>query len=266
MQITFAGTGSGKVSLERYFSSFLISVPGYNLLVDAGDGASRALEQSRVNFNSINSILFSHFHPDHLNGISALIIQMKMRKRTLPLQLLVHQNLTEKLNEFLETGYVFKERLGFELVILGFKTGESFFLSDNLSFKAKENSHLKKYEGTFEVFKEGAGRELLVSAGFLFTGENTRLFYTGDVADKNDLYLFQAEAPEILLSETTHIGLGELIQAVREQRSIRKTFLTHISDEASLKTWLEALPVSERERFVIASDGMKKDLTGPLLK
>ncbi|MGE5353832.1 MAG: MBL fold metallo-hydrolase [Acidobacteriota bacterium] len=263
MEITFAGTGSGKVSLERYFSSFLLSVPEFNLLVDAGDGASRALEQSKIDITSINSVLFSHFHPDHLNGISSLIIQMKMRKRTLPLQLIVHHKLTEKLEEFLETGYVFKERLGFEMSILGFKPGESFFLSDNLSFKAMENSHLKKYEGTFDVYKAGKDKSLLASAGFLFRGESISIFYTGDVAEKNDLYLFSSEAPEILISETTHIELNDLLHAVKEQRSIRKVFLTHISDEDALIKWLEGLPSSEREKFVIAFDGMKKDLASP---
>lgn len=263
MEITFVGTGSGKVSLERYFSSFLLSVPEYNLLVDAGDGASRALEQSRIDFNAINSVLFSHFHPDHLNGISSLIIQMKMRKRAIPLQLIVHERLTEKLEEFLETGYVFKERLGFELSILGFKPQESFFLSDNLSFKAVENSHLKKYEGTFDVYKAGKDKSLLASAGFLFIGESIKVFYTGDAADKSDLYLFKNEAPEILISEATHIEFSDLLQAVKEQRSIRKTFLTHIGDEESLKLQLERLPLSEREKFVIAFDGMKKDLASP---
>lgn len=263
MEITFAGTGSGKVSLERYYSSFLLSVPEYRLLVDAGDGASRALEQSRIDFNTINSVLFSHFHPDHLNGISSLIIQMKMRKRQLPLQLLADHNLTEKLNEFLETGYVFKERLGFELTILGFKPGESFYLSDSLSFKARGNSHLKKYEGTFDVYKAGANKSLLASAGFLFIGEGIKVFYTGDIADKEDLYLFQNENPEIMISETTHVEPEDIFQAVKEQRSIRKVFLTHISDEGSLNVRVEALQASERGKFVIASDGMKKDLASP---
>jgi ribonuclease Z len=241
----------------------MISVPGYNLLVDAGDGASRALEESRIDFNSINSVLFSHFHPDHLNGISSLIIQMKMRKRKMPLGLYVHDNLKEKMNEFLETGYVFKERLGFELSIRGFKPGENVLLSEVLSFKAKENSHLKKYEGTFDVYKSGADKSLLVSAGFLFTSAEVRLFYTGDVADKSDLYLFRDEEPGIMISETTHVELSDLIEAVRSQKSIRRIILTHISEEEPLNAWLGQLAKSERERFILACDGMKKDIRFP---
>lgn len=259
MEITFAGTGSGKVSLERYFSSFLLSVPGYNLLVDSGDGASRALEQSRIDITNINSALISHFHPDHLNGISSLIIQMKMRKRKLPLHIIVHENLTEKLNEFLETGYVFKERLGFEMSIRGFKAGESFFLSERLSFTAKENSHLNKYEGTFDVYKSGRDKSLLVSAGFLFKAEDLKIFYTGDIAEKNDLYLFRGEKPDVMISETTHIELNDLLEAVREQGSIKRTFLTHISDVAPLKEWLGTIKSSERETFIITHDTMKWD-------
>ncbi|HEX2868222.1 MAG TPA: MBL fold metallo-hydrolase [Ignavibacteriales bacterium] len=259
MEITFAGTGSGKVSLERYFSSFLLSLPGYNLLIEAGDGASRALEQSRVDITQINSILISHFHPDHVNGISSLIIQMKMRKRKLPLHLIVHENLTEKLTEFLQTGYVFRERLGFEMNVLGFKTGESFSLSERLSFTARENSHLDKYEGTFDVYKSGRDKSLLVSCGFLFKAEDIKLFYTGDMGAKNDLYLFHSEKPGIMITETTHVELSDILEAVREQLSIRKILLTHISDEAPIKEWLGTVGPYESEKFIVAYDTMKWD-------
>lgn len=260
MELTFAGTGSGKVSLERYFSSFLISVPGCRLLMDAGDGISRALENIHIDFNTINSVLFSHFHPDHLNGISALIIQMKMRKRKIPLQLVAHNNLTDKLKAFLETGYIFKERLGFELNIQGYEFNESFSFSDNLSFEARENSHLKKYEGTFDVYRSGRDKQALVSSGFLFSIENLRLYYTGDIAESEDLYLFQNEAPEILISETTHVELKSLLEALRRQNSIRKAILTHINDKKELESWIGSLGENDSRMFIIAEDGMKIDL------
>jgi len=78
LEIKFVGTGSGKTLLKRYHSSFLIKTEAYNLLVDAGDGISRALLNQKVTFDSINGILISHLHPDHYSGLPSLIIQMKL--------------------------------------------------------------------------------------------------------------------------------------------------------------------------------------------
>src|SRR5690606_40471278 len=77
MEIKFVGTGSGQTSLNRYHSSFLINTGGFNLLVDAGDGVSRALMHQKVLYNFIDGVLISHFHPDHYAGLTSLIVQMK---------------------------------------------------------------------------------------------------------------------------------------------------------------------------------------------
>ncbi|MDZ7623513.1 MAG: hypothetical protein U5J96_03575 [Ignavibacteriaceae bacterium] len=48
MKITFLGTSSGKASLNRYHSALLFTSEKYNLLVDAGDGISRALMSNGI--------------------------------------------------------------------------------------------------------------------------------------------------------------------------------------------------------------------------
>ncbi|MEO8398834.1 MAG: MBL fold metallo-hydrolase, partial [Ignavibacteriaceae bacterium] len=75
-KIKFIGTGSGKTSLKRFHSSFLILNESYNLLVDTGDGISKALLLQNINYNSIDGILISHLHPDHYTGLPLLLVQM----------------------------------------------------------------------------------------------------------------------------------------------------------------------------------------------
>ena len=81
MKIKFIGTGSGKTSLNQFHSSLLLISKNYNLLVDAGDGISRALLFNEIEFNIIDGILLTHLHPDHFSGLATLIVQMKMMKR-----------------------------------------------------------------------------------------------------------------------------------------------------------------------------------------
>ena len=72
MVITFIGTGSGEASLKREHSSILISSEKFNLLIDTGDGISKAILKAGIDFNSINGIIFTHLHPDHYSGLAVL--------------------------------------------------------------------------------------------------------------------------------------------------------------------------------------------------
>ncbi len=92
-EIKFIGTGSGKISLNRFHSSFLISTEKFNLLVDAGDGISKALLIQKIDFNSIDGILISHLHADHFSGLPSLIAQMKMNNREKDLSIFANENL-----------------------------------------------------------------------------------------------------------------------------------------------------------------------------
>ena len=106
MKIKFLGTGSGKTSLNRYHSSLLISSSKYNLLVDCGDGISKAILAQNIDFNSINSVLISHFHSDHFSGLPSLITQMKLSSRKNELKIFVHSSEKDFLEDFIFHSYI----------------------------------------------------------------------------------------------------------------------------------------------------------------
>ena len=108
MKVIFTGTGSGKASLKRNHSSFLISTRSYNLLVDAGDGISKALLSARIPFNSITGILLTHLHADHYSGLASLIVQMKMNKRKEQLDIFVHKDISGTVRNFIYQSYLYK--------------------------------------------------------------------------------------------------------------------------------------------------------------
>ena len=122
--IVFIGTSSGKTSLKRFHSSLLIKSPLFNLLIDCGDGTSKALLSQSISLDIIDGILFSHLHPDHSAGFPSLIVQMKQLKRTKTLKVFCHKNLTETLKMFLYQSFVFTERSSFELDYCEFEHDE----------------------------------------------------------------------------------------------------------------------------------------------
>lgn len=256
MKITFLGTSSGKTSLKRYHSSILFSLEKYNLLVDAGDGISRALINYGINFNSINGILFTHLHPDHFSGLPALIVQMKTMKRNEPLEIFIHESLVEVVKDFIIRSYLLPEKMGFEIYYNTFKDNEQFNVIEKFLFIARKNSHLKdlgKYQAKYSSLS-------LYSASFLFESEGKKIIYTSDIGSEGDLLLFSEIVPDLLISEVTHITPLNLLEKIKRIKP-DITYLTHYSDEdiPVLREIMANLPNALKEKIILALDNISFD-------
>ena len=260
MEIKFLGTGSGKTSLNRYHSSFLLSTGNkpedkhrYNLLVDAGDGISRAFLLQKIPFNSIDGILFTHFHPDHYTGIAGLIVQMKMEGRGNKLELFAHESSIGYLEEYIYQSYLFPGKLNFNLEFKAYKNNNQLMVNDSFSFTARQNSHLDS------ALSYDVKRRLGFSCcSFLIKIEDKNIFYTGDIGSKNDLYIFQGFPADIMISEITHISPDELLESFKKLNP-KKLLITHISDEDEnkLREFHFQLTETDRKKIIQAFDGLE---------
>lgn len=224
MKVTFVGTGSGKTSLNRYHSSLLFSSVEYNLLVDAGDGVSRALLEAGITYNSINGILFTHFHPDHFSGLGALVVQMKMSSRMEPLEIFVHEKQVESVKEYLLCSNLLPEKMDFEILYKPFSVNMEFSAGNELKILPRENSHLAEIK-KIKKYK----RRNFFSGSFLFSCNNKHLIYTGDIGAKEDLLLFRDFDADIFICEITHLNILELMESLNIL-NCPEIYLTHISD------------------------------------
>lgn len=252
MNIKFIGTGSGLTSLIRNHSSFIIDSGSYILLTDAGDGVSKALISQGIGFDKINGILISHLHPDHFSGLAALLVQMKMLDRTAELDIFVNQALVEFVKKFLRQSYIFLERMGFDININVFNDEEKFRVSDILTFYSKQNSHLNKYVNydTDQIIKFSC-------SSFLFEEEGSAVFYTGDIGNEKDLYLFEDYGFNVMISETSHVRYEEILSAFRKLGP-EKLILTHFDDpeEMKLKDFFGGIRQNAENEIIIAKEGM----------
>jgi ribonuclease Z len=246
--IKFIGTGPGKTSLKRYHSSFLISNNKYNLLVDAGDGISRALLIHKIPFSSINGILISHLHPDHYSGLASLIIQMKLTGRRKNLQIFIHKDLKKMLEDFFYYSYIFMEKMNFTISIEAFVYDKIVNINNSISFAGKLNSHLNKYKRY-----EDERKLSFSSSSFLFKINEKNIFYTADIGNKKDLFLFRDAKTDIIISEAAHIKVKDLLEAFQKLKPY-KLFLTHI-DEREDYNVLQKLKKHSSNKIVLAVDG-----------
>jgi ribonuclease Z len=252
VKIKFLGTGSGKTSLNRYHSSFLITSSNNNLLVDCGDGISKAILRQNIDFNSINSILISHFHADHFSGLPSLITQMKLISRKNDLAIFVHRSEKDFLVDFIFHTYLFKERMTFNLKIISFDEGAELKLNGSLSFVSRLNSHLDKYR---KYDKEN--KLSFASLSFLFKDYENSVVYSGDVGGESDLYLFDQRV-DWFIAETTHINKENILD-LHDKSNPSKLILTHIGDdfEKLLNDFHRTLPENLKSSTILAFDGLE---------
>jgi len=252
MKIKFLGTGSGKTSLNRFHSSFLITSIKHNLLVDCGDGISKAMLNQNVDFNSIDFILISHFHADHFSGLPSLLTQMKLLSRKKDLIIFVHSSEKDFLEDFIFHSYLFRERITFNLKIISIDEENEITVSENFYFISKLNSHLDKYKQY-----DSNNRLGFVSMSFYFKDDANSLIYSGDIGSENDLYLFNQKV-DWFITEITHIK-KENILTLLEKSDPKEIILTHIGDdfEKLLSEFHQSLPNHLKFRVILAFDGFE---------
>lgn len=250
-RIIFTGTGSGKTSLNRFHSSFIIDNTKFKLLVDAGDSVSRALIKSEIDINEIDGIIITHFHPDHICGLPSLLIQMKMLKRVNPLKLFIHSSLESDLKKLLVSTYVIPERLNFDLQLIGFNFNDEIQVDEDFKTKAIKNSHLNKYE-----YFAKSEKISLASASLLFSVGGKTVFYSGDIGDGKDFDFFNGSTIDVFISEITHISPEVIVKTAEDLKSDIVVF-THISEEIEEELKLYVQHHLGKPALLEAFDGME---------
>jgi ribonuclease BN (tRNA processing enzyme) len=253
-ELRFIGTGSGRASLKRHHSSILLSGGNYNLLIDAGDGISRAFLSADISYNKIDGILLTHLHPDHYAGLPSLIVQMKMNKRVNDLTIFLHKSLRDFVSGLIYHSYLFSAKLKFNINFILLEDNRTMTLSKGFSFTPRQNTHLEEY-------REFANREGLSfsCSSFLFNINGTNIFYSGDVGGKDDLYLFKDSKIDLMISEITHVSLEEIFEAFRILNA-GKLYLTHITEGDESKA--ASLANRSPSTIIPAFDGIILNLQG----
>ncbi len=86
LSITFLGTGAAMPTVDRNVSGLALQREGETILFDCGEGTQRQMMRYGVGF-SFTEIFFSHYHADHLLGVTGLLRTMGLQDRSAPVTL-----------------------------------------------------------------------------------------------------------------------------------------------------------------------------------
>lgn len=120
LDICLLGCGGSMPVPNRYLTSMIASCGGRKLLIDCGEGTQVSLKILGWGIKTIDGILFTHFHADHVAGLPGLLLTIANSGRTEKLTIVGPEGLCKVVNGL----RVIAPVLPYEIEILEFKGKE----------------------------------------------------------------------------------------------------------------------------------------------
>ncbi|MGB9497666.1 MAG: MBL fold metallo-hydrolase [Dissulfuribacterales bacterium] len=73
MEIIILGSGTGVPSIRRAGPATCLRVEGQTLLIDSAAGTLRQLVRAGISYDTLDILLYTHFHPDHIGELAPFI-------------------------------------------------------------------------------------------------------------------------------------------------------------------------------------------------
>ena len=299
LSLTFLGTAASIPTVERNVPGLAVQREGETILFDCGEGTQRQMMRYGVGF-TFREVFFTHYHADHLLGITGLLRTMGLQDRASPLTLYGPKGAQKILHAAISLGI---ERNKFPVEIHEVRPGDRLGRQeyDIVVFATEHRADTVGYALVEHLrlgrFNPDRARELGIPEGPLWgrlhKGETVRLadgravapadlvgeprngrtlVYTGDTrpclpvieaAKGADLLVHEATFASDELERARETGHSTAAEAARValEAGVRRLVLTHISSRYNRDA--SELVAEARAVFpetVIARDGMTVDV------
>ena len=245
MNVLFHGTGSGYPSATRGASAAsLLFSDSRSLLIDAGEGCSRAMLRDGLELNNVTNVVISHTHADHWTGLPNLVMGWVLHKRRTPVHLFLPPKSHELIRLALEKSWLLESRRSFELVI---ENLQSIDLPDRWNLRPFRTTHLDKY--THQVAQKSLP---FPSYGFVVESPEKKILFSQDIASESDI-ASELIGADIVVCESAHVDLVQVL-SLAEEASVSKVIFTHIPPYREEE--LRHLKKREKVDWICAEDGM----------
>lgn len=241
MKIKILGSAPGLPILGKSNSLIWLRIADKNVLLDCGEGASQKLLQNNLIKNSVDIVLISHLHPDHISGIFMMIQMFYLQGRTKPLSIY----LPERADDFaalLEMFYTFSDRLTYKVNFLPIENAKA----ECFSLTLIDSDHLISYK---DVISKRHIPNTMKAYSFLFTENGKTFIYSADIADTKKIEPYLSKT-DLLVVDAFHVKAEEILSL--PQKTHGRIILNHgLSKELNEKIDLSEFELADEEKEII---------------
>lgn len=250
-KITLLGTCSGTEPMPNmHHCSLLFDINDSLYWFDCGEGAVHNAFTSGANFMNTRAVFISHMHFDHIGSLSHLIFTMHKMYSKHKMNLshgdsidfyLPNTALFDSIKEIAGSSRTRPFKFGMNAKTV---TDGLVYEDENIRVTAHHNTHLKEN-----------GENGWHSYSYLIETAEKRVIFSGDVGAPNELDSLVGEGCDILIIETGHHKVADVL-SFAEKRNIGKLYFNHhgreiLEDRAAA----EALAKASCVNAIIAKDG-----------
>lgn len=173
MVLTVVGSGTLLPDAERGSASFHLRVQDHSLLLDAGPGTLHGLPRAGIPWRGVDTLALSHFHPDHVGDVPALLAAFRFEELTAPLTVVGPRGVSDLMERMaaLHGAWILEPSRPLTIVELG--DGDGWSSKDGaVRLESAPTPHTEE------------------SVAYRITGGGVSVGYTGDTGPSTSLHEF----------------------------------------------------------------------------
>lgn len=152
LDVCLLGSGGMMPLPYRWLTALMTRFNGSSLLIDCGEGTQIAIKEKGWSFKPIDVICFTHYHGDHISGLSGLLLTMGNADRKEPLTLIGPKGLERVVSAL----RVIAPELPFPIIYKEIEGAEQTFELNGYRLKAfRVNHNVLCYGYTMEIDRAG---------------------------------------------------------------------------------------------------------------
>jgi ribonuclease BN (tRNA processing enzyme) len=217
------GTGDGSADGERNHSSSLYRFPQSAVQIDAGEPASRAFKALGLPYETVDRIILSHLHSDHIGGFFMLMQGYWLEQRRKQLVVHLPADGIEPIRTMLRAAYLFDDVLPFRLCFEALGAEHTIRTQDatitpffTTHLESTRKRHQVKFPARYEAF-----------CFAIETTSGLRIVHSADLGAPKDLAPLLDRPTDLLVCELSHFEPAQLFTFLQD-KPIKRLLLTHL--------------------------------------